>query len=392
MRIFGLWFGVFFFLCACAHASQYTFDRNIYGFEASYGDTGNFALAFSWFTYNPYTPVQPASVSYIGPFGRFSNGANGVDLVVRKYGLTLSNSLEITELPQGYGNYVNFAIGGATSSGNVNNLYNSSVSTYSSGVGNNSYISMVNLWLEYKQQSGVEITSKDIFYLGTVGGNDLPAIISTYFTNRSGFQTDFDDSINTYLLVIQKLYQQGARNMLLSYTDGQSGYLLPQLYTRDPTGTAALIFSIFADNYYEQLFSLLNDQLQTTLLDLNIQVFSVSDVASKVKSNPTLYGYRPALSTDIDPRSSFQPPSFPFPLYIEMYLERGVKLNTTFFHDNIHLTEHGYRTLANSFSSYVDAYLDNDFDFTSTTSQSLSSHLFVPSLFVMIMIISFIQM
>src|SRR5690606_23304739 len=70
-------------------------NRNIYGLEASFGDTGNYFHAFDVTKWDYDKPIPNTTATYIGRLGRFSNGGNGVDYVVRNYGLKLYNSLTL---------------------------------------------------------------------------------------------------------------------------------------------------------------------------------------------------------------------------------------------------------------------------------------------------------
>jgi phospholipase/lecithinase/hemolysin len=333
-------------------------DGNIYTFAASYADTGNYYWAFGQYR-EPWVQdrfISPGSGILIGPLGRFSSGLNSIDIAVEEYDLTLYNSLEITQLPEGTGNYVNFAIGGACAQGNVFNTYPHNTPSYVEALGGYGYLSQLSLFIQYKDRSTRKVTSSDIFYIGTVGANDIPAIgssknITELFSSRKA-------SIEGYLTLIETLYTHGAKQIVVTYFDPLMFSYLPILTYANANLAQLAEFYFYADDGF---VTVLSNRASKLMPDLNLILIPMSDFVGEISLNPTQYGIRSPIHNDYDPRSVDEP-HFPFPTYYDMFHLQGVRLDTTFFYDYVHPTEYGHRALAQFEKRMYDGFLDTAFD------------------------------
>lgn len=354
-------------LCFVAFASardlQHTIDRNVYVFGTAFEDTGAF---YNYYGSQPGRtviagqPISPPTVYYgaplssprieiMGPLNRFSNGRNWVDFYTEVNALTLANSYELSHLPAGNANLVNFAIAGSTVNGN---LYNTLVpnSQFSAVVGAHGFDEQVNTFVNLKNSVPAKtITPKDIVIISILGGNDVGAIVNTYVgtsANSSVVGTAIATFSTSAINSIQALYDNGVRKMIITYADPTSFGYIPFIHKASPSGVGLALAQSLSTSMWSLFTGTLNSRLSTTMPALSVDLIPLSALLSAWVSGPELNGLRRTLSSDIgDPRPA--PISFPFPTFYDMSVARpGLEVSNAFAYTDVHLTEHSYQFLS----------------------------------------------
>lgn len=350
---------------------------NVYVFGISFEDWGNWIKYYegNGYTLNAQGIITPGSVVYPDSLygetppiesidiiniegqykGRFSNGRNGIDFITNFFKLNRILSSEATHLPSDTGNIMNFAVGGATASGNVHNAPTVPLPhNYDQVIGPHGFNGQVADFEEKLAAKPVVIRSTDIFLYSSIGSNDISLIAAC--TNVTACIINFTD---THLDNIKRLYDSGMRRMILSYADAvfqynpatikynTSGAYIPVF-----NGLSDLIFNTPSTGFLARLYAMLVDLSPDGMSELDLNVITLSSLISDVAVNPVNHGIRKTLPNDRDPRNyplGTKNSSFPFPTLYDASVYQGANLLDTYYHDDNHPTEQGYQDYASYF-------------------------------------------
>jgi len=201
------------------------------------------------------------------------------------------------------------------------------------------------------------IKSSTWFIYDYAGINDI-SLISSCCVNETVCITYF----NTLTLAnIQALYNVGMRNLIFTYIDGGFEYN-PQTIKIDPTGGNATALDAIATlifNGANGLLVQLNAQMIATMQELQLVLVPIAPILSAINSAPLLSGIRPTLKHDPDPRNPLYTTTsaFPFPTYLDELNTAGFGglFTNTFYYDDNHPTEAGYRALAKTYEKILNS-------------------------------------
>ena len=376
--IFKVHFAVFsalFLLYSTSNVYAYNYEdlcdrnqistlQNIYVFGSSYTDFGNWAPYFEVST-NYYLDssgiIQPpttwynatsTSINIINQKGRASDGGNMIDFIANYYNYNKYTSSNLVQLINSGGNLINFAIFGASASGNVYNQQYSqfSIVDFTQITGNYGYDFQVSDFLFKLQNTpGLSISPGDVFIFDFVGGVDIPFIMACADPMQC-FQ-EFETSIFQSML---RLYEVGMRNLLFIHLDSMYTYV-PSYIKYDiehESSVGAQINNFIANVFNRNVFyrDLVNFR-KTNMPFLNLQRISYADVLSNVLFKSMQSGYRNNLDDDPDARvaayGSGLLPSLPFPTIYDYKKQTGVYIKNTYFNDDNNPSEFSYRIMAN---------------------------------------------
>ncbi len=351
-------------------ASVVPVRRNIYNFESAFGDIGAFRRFFDGQEgrdpivagvpiypdpgyYGP--PLSRSRIELYGPLDRFSDGRNWVDFFCESFGLMLHDAYALEFLPTGKRHFINFAIGGATVNGNTfNNLTPNSDFDEVSGLYGYTY--QLETFLELKNNiPSIPITENDIFILAEIGANDIPAIAYASQSNPEDIPGFINTFIGTYMSIIQTLYDNGARKMLITYADGSAYELIPAMWKVDPSGNVKTAIQDLSNDVWSAFFAVLDNQINTTMLELEVDIIPIGEPVQNWLIFIDDHGVRrPQLSDVGDPRDSQA--MLPFPTYYDMLEQRGVHIHGAFFYSDLHPTEHTYQEFSKIYETRLKSY------------------------------------
>ena len=343
--------------------------RNVYVFSSGFGDMGAFRRFFSdqpgrdpIIAGQPISPspayfgppVSAPRVDIYGPLDRFSDGRNWVDFFCEEFGLHLYDGYALETLPSGKQNVINFAIGGATMNGNTYNSLTPN-SDYGMIAGQYSYVYQVNEFLGLLSLAPPgHITEDDIFIIGEVGGNDIPAILTGNYYDAD-INAYIENFIGDTLWMLQALYNAGARKVLMSYADSSVWSLQPAAWKTDPSGEIISILESLTDDVVDALLGAINDDIAYYMTGLDLNLIPIGEAVSNWLIFIDDHGVRRPIASDVgDPRGGF--PALPFPTYYDMLQIRGVKVPDTFFYSDTHPTEHTYEDYSEIYSEHIESY------------------------------------
>lgn len=346
--------------------------RNVYAFASAFADTGAFRRFFgnqpgrdpivagqpinpSPSYYGP--PLNSPRVDIYGPLNRFSDGRCWVDFFCEEFGLTLLDAYNLNHLPTNKRNFVNFAIGGASMEGNAFNSLTPN-SDYGMISGPYSYLYQIEYFLSLKDNlPSNHISPDDIFILGEIGGNDVPAIAYAALYNPSNIPTYINNFVTSTLTAIQMLYDAGARKMMVTHADTSVWTLQPAAWKSDPNGGVIDGLVSITNSILDIFFGALNNQIENSMPELEINLVPIGEPVQNWLIFIDNHGVRRSIATDVgDPRGGF--PTLPFPTYYDMLMARGVKLNDAFFYDDLHPTEHTFAEYTKIYSEHLQSYFD----------------------------------
>jgi hypothetical protein len=282
----------------------------------------------------------------LGPLNRHSEGLAMPDFLAKKMGYTLLNASDVTILPLGDCNIINYAVSGATAVGNNNNVPNNGTSpTWATTTGPHGYDSQVSLLLSHLSAVGRTPTKDDIVIYNGVGGNDIGAIALTNLIDGGpAAAAAIGQFLTTHIGNIQALYNVGFRHVYIDYLGANSLNYFPTAIKADVANPGTLAGLQATANILflgpSGLQQLLANQAAATMPELHLSFNDVSAFAVDAFTNLSLYGTRLPLITDPDPRGP--PAAAPFPTQLGIL---GINSNrcdaNLLFIDDFHFTQHG---------------------------------------------------
>lgn len=305
--------------------------------------------------YNVF-PAGPGkhSVNHVATSGRWGDSVNAMDFLAQYLKIKSYKSSDITSYNSNLNGHngfmVNFAIGGATANGNVYNAplvplphdfiqvegpfgYNYQVTEFVS---------------KFVVNSAYKVKNTTWFFYNWMGANDYPLILDC--ANVTACSITF---IETHLANIQTLYNAGMRKLVLTITDGGYNYN-PETLKVDPTGFTAAFLDGFAAFTYSSSGEFLDQfmtQMYTLMPDLQVYRILATTTINDVVADLNDYGIRTTFPKDPDPRNPYLnlTSAFPFPTLIDYQNTYGAVLTKTFYYDDNHPTQAGYKAIASRF-------------------------------------------
>lgn len=353
-----------------------TQQREIFVFSNSLDDFGNWLHdipPLGYYSLDVDRIVQPGTseytvfpagpgkfgVNHVSSTGRWGGEHNAMDFVAQFFKIKSYKSSDITSYNHNLvgqnGFLVNFGIGGATANGNVYNAPTVALPhNFDQVVGSFGYDYQVSEFVsKFVTGSRYQFKNHTWVFYNWVGANDFPLIASC--TNVTACTITY---IATHLANLQVLYNAGMRNLVLLIVDGGYQYN-PEALKADPTGATATGLNLLAGFTYGltgQFETQFLAQLYSAMPDLQVYQLLASNIVGGIAGDLTANGIRSTLALDPDPRNPYLnvTSAFPFPTRIDYETAHGADLTKTFYYDDNHPTEAGYKALAVPF---IDALM-----------------------------------
>jgi len=354
-----------------------TQHREVFVFSSSLDDICNWVHYYDGagsYSLNADRIVIPATLEYTQPpagpghfsqnhiatTNRWGGNHNAMDYMAQHFKMHHYCSSQVSDFSElnSEGFVVNFAIGGATANGNVYNAPSVALPhTYSQVAGNYGFNWQVTDFLtKLSHDSDYHIKPSTWFIYDFAGANDISLIATC--TNITVCIANFT---SVTLSNLQALYNGGMRNLIFTYINSGFEYN-PATIKVDPTGgnataldTIATLIFASSGGFLDQL----NAQLIATMQELQLVLVPVGPLLTAINSAPLLSGIRPTLKHDPDPRNPLYTTTsaFPFPTYLDELNTVGFlgSFTNTFYYDDNHPTEAGYRYLAQTYETILNS-------------------------------------
>lgn len=341
-------------------------DYNIFHFGDSLSDPGNLP-------YEIGTKYAPKSRDVSSPdgditfhlrvskMGTFSDGHTFAYFLAEKLHFNYLKGSTLTNIPYEEGNYINFALGGASQDENIGVVESKNWFKLTPGKHFGSFIWQINTFerLLHGRKGkhfihNYKVKPNDLFMYMFVGANDLFIIFDHYLEKRdinipnsqnNGkynneidkiLEKEINEMIQKYVEAtvnnLDRLYKLGMRNLILGTLDDISFTILAEKYEKMQPGSSSIMQAILT-NMQERLHNAINDKFSLggqDHLNLNITFISLNDVLE----DPV---FENADKIDSLAETNYWPVNSKFPI---------MKSDDLLFSDDVHPTESAHKLTA----------------------------------------------